>query len=331
MTQNDEPFYGEELPEDQGNNGHSAPQLISFEQHLINLQDIDAPLRTRDFRVLSGIHTDQIIHFRQVWQGLPPSRRRDIIQILITLAEDNTDLDFRETFLIMLDDPDATIRATAISGLGDDERPSTLRRLLNLVSDTSNEVCAAALVNLADFAYRAEVGELSPQVAQQLCDTLLDVTDDTARPIFVRRRAIEALGYFADVTEAQDAIRDAYDERNQDMRESAVIAMGRSMRDEWFTTIERELQNEKQPVLRFAAAQAVGELGEEGEPLLSKLLPLVDDEDAEVALAAVWALGQVGGPHGARILQRVAQSKDPPRRQAAQAALEELQLGRGDI
>jgi HEAT repeat protein len=70
----------------------------------------------------------------------------------------------------------------------------------------------------------------------------------------------------------------------------------------------------------------VGELGEDGQALLSPLLALVDDEDIEVTLSAVWALGEVGGPHSDRVLQRLTRSKTEAVRQAAQDALAALHV-----
>jgi HEAT repeat protein len=78
--------------------------------------------------------------------------------------------------------------------------------------------------------------------------------------------------------------------------------------------------------LRYEAARAVGELGEEGQPMVGSLLALVDDDDLEVAIATIWALGQVGGEHARRVLRRIARSNDSARRQAAEDALEELAL-----
>ncbi len=109
------------------------------------------------------------------------------------------------------------------------------------------------------------------------------------------------------------------------MRESAVLAMGRSMRPTWHPYIERELKSPS-PAMRYEAARAVGELGEDGQPFLAGLLPLVDDEDGEIATAAIWSLGQVGGPSAKRVLQRLARSKDNARRAAANEALEELSI-----
>ena len=68
-------------------------------------------------------------------------------------------------------------------------------------------------------------------------------------------------------------------------------------------------------------------MGEDARTLLPKLAPLLNDGDSEVALAAIWALGQVGGDAAKRVLQQVRKSEDETRRQAAADALEELSLG----
>jgi HEAT repeat protein len=99
--------------------------------------------------------------------------------------------------------------------------------------------------------------------------------------------------------------------------------MGRSMQRAWFPYIERELHSIS-PAMRYEAARAVGELAEEGRDLQEGLLPLVNDDDSEVSQAAIWALGQIGGQHARRVLQRLARSQDEVRSQAAQDALEEL-------
>jgi HEAT repeat protein len=242
-----------------------------------------------------------------------------------TLAEENVDLDFRAVFLACLDDPAATVRAVAVDGLWEDENLATMRRLLDLLDDPAGEVRMATLLSLHHFAYRAAMDELPDHAATTLHDRLLTAAADPQQPPDVQRRAVENLGYFANSSEAQAEIGRAYASTNPQMRESALLGMGRSMRPDWFDIIERELQSPL-PALRFAAAQAVGELGDDGETLLMALLPLVDDEDTEVSAMAIWALGQVGGPHARRVLQRLSRIRDTARSQAAQDALDELAL-----
>ncbi len=282
-------------------------------------------MTVRDLKILSDLGPEQSAQFRRHWRSIPAERRLEIVHELDELAEDNLDLDFRAVFACCLDDDDAEVRAAAVEGLWEDDRPATMRRLLDLLEDPESAVRAAAALGLSRFAYQAEMGELQPDDARLLQRRLLDMATDPEQGLEVRRRAVESLGYFASSPEAQTEIGQAYAHPEQLMRESAVVAMGRSMRSTWYPYIERELGS-RSPALRYEAARAVGELGEEGQAMVASLIALVDDDDLEVAMATLWALGQVGGEHARRVLRRVARSNDTARRQAAEDALEELAL-----
>ncbi|NJM07001.1 HEAT repeat domain-containing protein [Candidatus Gracilibacteria bacterium] len=298
---------------------------MSLDETLQALSDPSKPLSRAALKELSGLEKADVALFWQKWQTLSLDRRVAVARTFDELAEDNVDLDFQAVLLALLDDSDPHVRVQAIDGLWENDSLQLMQRLIAFLNDESGEVRAIAALSLSRFAYRAEVGELTPAEAQMLCRALLDAIVDVEQPLEVRRRAIEAVGYFAQSSEAQTEIGRAYAHPEQMMRESAVAAMGRSMRPTWFPYIERELRSIS-PAMRYEAARAVGELGEEGRPLLSGLLPLVDDEDNEIATATIWALGQVGGSSAKRVLERVARSKDPDRRQAADEALEELSL-----
>jgi HEAT repeat protein len=70
-------------------------------------------------------------------------------------------------------------------------------------------------------------------------------------------------------------------------------------------------------------------MAEDARALAPKLAALLNDGDGEVALAAIWALGQLGGDAAKRLLQQVRKNGDDARRQAADDALEELSLDDG--
>ncbi|MFV9507086.1 MAG: HEAT repeat domain-containing protein [Oscillochloridaceae bacterium umkhey_bin13] len=298
---------------------------MQFEEQLALLGDLARPLHHSELKVLSELGPELLRVFWQGWASIPAERRLAIMQALDDLAEEHVEMDFRPVLRACLSDPDPEVRAAAITGLWEDESERTMDRLITLLDDPAGPVRLAATLALAPFAYRAEVGELPAPVGQRVLNALLRVVADPEQPLDVRRRAVEGLGYFASSKEAQGEIGRAYAHSEQMMRESAVLAMGRSMRPTWFPYIERELKSPS-PALRYEAAHAVGELGEDGRPLLTALLPLVDDEDSEIALAAIWSLGQVGGPNAKRLLERLARSKNEARSQAASEALEELEL-----
>jgi HEAT repeat protein len=298
---------------------------MSFEAQLATLGDLAKPLAHAELKSLSNLGPAMLQAFWAAWREFPAERRLAIVRELDDLAEDNVDMDFRPVLRACLSDADPDVRAAAVAGLWEDESERTMDRLIALLNDEAGLVRSAAAVALAPFAYRAEVGELPPATGQRILSALMGVATDPEQPLDVRRRAIEGLGYFAGSKEAQAEIGRAYAHSEITMRESAVLAMGRSMRPTWFPYIERELKSQS-PALRYEAARAVGEIGEDGRPMLSALLPLVDDDDTEIAQAAIWSLGQVGGPSAKRVLERIARSKDDARRQAASDALEELTI-----
>jgi HEAT repeat protein len=298
---------------------------MSFEEQLAHLGDLSKPVAHAELKALSSLGPETLKSFWRFWRQFPAERRLEIVRELDALAEDNVDLEFRPVFRACLSDADPEVRAAAVEGLWEDQTERTMERLIALLDDEAGLVRSTAAVALARFAYSAEVGELPAAAGQQLLAALLRTVADPEQPLDVRRRAVEGLGYYAGSREAQAEIGRAYAHAELSMRESAVLAMGRSMRPTWFPYIERELKSPS-PALRYEAARAVGELGEEGRPLLTSLLPLVDDEDTEISQAAIWSLGQVGGPSAKRVLERLARSQDEARRQAASDALDELAI-----
>jgi HEAT repeat protein len=233
--------------------------------------------------------------------------------------------------MLALDDDDEEVRISALTGLWEESGGQLLDQLVRLVAnDPSGVVRAAAATGLGRYVYLGEIEDLPPDRANQVRDALCAVATHPEQPFEVRRRAIESLGYRGAEPEIERLIAAAYADPEQFMKESALVAMGRSMQERWLGAISAELGSIS-PALRHEAARAVGEMADSATALLPRLLPLVDDEDTEVCLAAIWALGQVGGPHARRVLQRVSRSKDDTRRQAAAEALDELSLGDSDI
>src|SRR5437763_490945 len=106
-------------------------------------------------------------------------------------------------------------------------------------------------------------------------------------PVERRRTIIEML-----VSMAED---------NVDFYFRPVFAVGRNIDPRWEQIVLKELESDLAP-MRYEAARAAGEMAfEDALPLLVKL---VDDHDLQVRLAAVWALGQIGGKPAAEALAR---------------------------
>jgi HEAT repeat protein len=286
-------------------------------------------LAMRELKPLSGLGPSDRALFLAAWRRIIPSRRAEIVGAMAELSEDNVDLDFRPIFTWSLDDEDATVRRAAIEGLWESENPAVGRRLIELLrNDRSLDVRAAAAVGLSRFAYQAALGELDEDLSRQVASSLRAAVRDDTQTADVRRRALESAGFFAEDEVVQREVQRAYDSGEQLMRESALMAMGRSMLPRWLPLVARELESQS-PALRYEAARAAGEMAEEARSLTPRLAALAADDDVEVSGAAIWALGQVGGPAARRALQQLSKSQDDARRQAASDALEELSMGDG--
>lgn len=303
------------------------PKPIDIIQHIYEIGAHDHKLAMRELKPLASLGFEQRTAFWPAWQAVAARRRAEIARAMVDLAEDNVDLDFGQALIWLLDDDDAEVRASAAAGLWENERPTVLRRLIELLhDDPAPAVRAAAATSLGRAAYHAQLDELDAAGAQALRTALERLLLDPRQPLEVRRRALESAGYFADEAEIQRQVGLAYASNEQLLRESALVAMGRSMLPRWLPMIAESLTSPS-PALRYEAARAVGELGEEGQSLLPKLAPLLNDQDSEVAFAAIWSLGQVGGDTARRLLKQIAKDGDTARRQAANDALEELALG----
>jgi HEAT repeat protein len=300
---------------------------MAITNHIQEIGASDHKLAMRDLKPLSGLGREERGDFWPAWTEIMPRRRAEIARSMVELAEDDVELDFSAAQIWLLDDDDSEVRASAIEGLWENTSTTLLHQLLRLMrSDPAPPVRAAATISLSRFAYQAELAEIDTRDAQALRDGLLAMINDARQPLEVRRRALESAGYFGSIDEIQRQIELAYASDEQLLRESALVAMGRSMLERWLPTIGRELTSPS-PALRYEAARAAGEMGEDARTLLPKLAPLLNDYDSEVALAAIWALGQVGGDSAKRVLQQIQKSEDETRRLAAADALEELSLG----
>lgn len=304
--------------------------MATIQATLAHLGDTARQLQRKELRQLNDIGPEAQDEFRTAWQRIDARRRREIAVALAELAEENIEFDFRDVFSVLLADDDASVRTAAVDGLWEDERLSTLRQLLPMLTDDPDEeVRAAVALALGRFAYRASCEELSARVAADVRQSLFASATNLDVPEEVRRRALEGLGYFHS-KEVTETIAQAYASGRQPLKESALVAMGRTLDAIWLPIFEAELQSTV-PALRYEAARASGEFGTEASSLLPRLLELSEGSDSEVAQAAIWALGQIGGPAAQRTLKRLTDSDNPAIQQAADDALAEIQLDAGSL
>jgi HEAT repeat protein len=295
--------------------------MTSFREQIEKLREGGKPT-VASLKFLSDLGSEDRAVLHDEWPKLPTNIRLRVVSSLATIAEDNIDYDFRRVFLNALEDEEAEVRCKAIEGLIEDHSTLLMGRLLTILrNDPDESVREAAAIALGRFTYNAQCNKLGiPTEGSRLRDTLLASARDSSEDEEVVRRVVESLGYYHEDKEVQELIALQYKKRDE-FSESAVLAMGRTMDPEWTPIIMHELNSER-PEMRYEAAHSAGEMVlKEAVP---RLVDLIDDEDTEVRLMSIWALGQIGGAPASRALAENLQSKDPAIREAAQEAQQEI-------
>lgn len=287
-------------------------------QRLIQQEDLP-PLE--ELYAFSDLSQQDAELLRRQWTMIPVQRRREVVAELVRLAEDDLFLLLGRMLRVALGDSDAQVRQTAVKGLWEDGQADLIGPLVQLLhNDPDNDVRAAAATALGGFVLAGELEELDTALAMRAEEALLGILADTAQPLEVRRRALESIAYSGEAGVRQ-LIEDGYYSPDEEMRVSAVFAMGRSADVRWRGLVRAELQNPSAAV-RAEAAFACGEL--EARGALNDLMALLDDRDPAVRRAAIFALGRIGGSDARDALEAVMLGNNAEEAEAAEQALEEM-------
>ncbi len=287
----------------------------------MELRDLSKPLVTSQLVNLSDLSHDEIEIFESEWPAIDVARRKQIVERLVELAEDNLQLDFDEVFRICLADADGKVRAEGIEGLCEGEERSLIEPMITLLlGDEEHSVRAAAAVALGRFALLAELGKLPPNDAHKVEGALLTALNKSDEDLDVYCRVLEAISS-SSKPEVEELIRQAYKSNSVEFRASALYAMGQNCNPSWLPLLLKELRS-PHPQLRFEAAGACAKL--EAEEAVPRLIELIHDSDAQVQVSAIEALGQIGGSEAKEALQQCLKSSEDVVREEAQEALKEM-------
>jgi HEAT repeat protein len=295
---------------------------LSAEETIADLGDRAKPLLASRLVGLSNLSPDELKLLGEVWATIEPKRRRQIVYRLVELAEDSFELNFDDIFRYCLKDEDSEVKCKAIEGLWESEEPSLVNLLIELLErDSSADVQAMAASALGNFAMLAEQEKLRSCHKAKICQALFDIIDDQSRTIEVRRRALEAAAPLS-LPEVSQAIRQAYQSHNHEFKVSAIYAMGRNCDPAWLPILLKELAS-ADAEMRYEAVVACGEMGNEGA--VATATRLVNDPDTDVQLAAIQALGKIGGTEAKNCLEECQYNSSEAVREAARQALTELE------
>ena len=233
---------------------------MTIKDFLSDLSDQDKPLKYSKLLQVSGLSTDEIMEFKTGWNSLPQVRKRELLEKLVALSEDNLELDFSGVFRACLEDSDEDVREQATRGLWESEDRAIIRPLIDLLHrDPSPKVRSAAGITLGKFAVMAQNGKLISRDEDRIREALMAVIGGSEEEVEVRRRAIEAVASF-DYPGVDEIIREAYQSREQKLVQSAIYAMGESSNPEWLRTVVTEMEHED-PAIRYEATIGRREAG----------------------------------------------------------------------
>ena len=275
---------------------------MTLETLLPTLADPAKTPSAKDLAALTSLEGENRDRFLDVWRTLSIQRRRDIVDRLADIVEDNIELDFDTVFMSGLVDDDVQVRSQSIKALWEYEYDDLVPVLLRLLRDSEAIVRGEAALGLGRFLLRMEVLDRDDALAQQIEGALRARYHDEAELTDVRGRALEALGVRGKDW-VHDLIEEAYGSGERRLTISAVHAMGRNADLAWLPMIIEEMESEDAE-MRFEAATAAGGIAD--EEAIPHLAELTADEDVEVQEAAISALGQIGGPSSRSVLHEVA-------------------------
>ncbi len=229
---------------------------------------------------------------REAWPRIALSRKVQLLDRLIALAEVDTLVSFEELGRALLRDDEAPVRVRAMHLLaecGDARLVPIYIGILQNDSDVAVRAEAASLLGL--FVQLGEFDDIPKETHQQVEEALLAVLGGEDE-VKVQRRALESLG-FSSRPEAAVLIESAVKRQDPDWKGSAVFAMGRSGDEGWQEYVLQMIPSIHDAV-RLAAVVAAGELElAAARPFLLRLLE--EEENDTVTGAAIWSLSQIGG------------------------------------
>ncbi|GMV35260.1 MAG: HEAT repeat domain-containing protein [Chloroflexi bacterium CFX1] len=298
---------------------------ITFQSVLEALLDPKKDISYAHLSFYSDLDPKSLRLFLDAWKNLPSKRKTQLLDYLTAYMDEDTIVSYEEIGRAVLDDLDAEVRARALGLLAESDDPRLVNTLLGVLQADSDLAPRLKAVNLlGEFILLGELEELDEKRLHKIEEALLAVIRSDENPA-LRRAAVEAFGY-SGREDAVGILESAYEREDPQWIASALRAMGRSHDSRWGDSVVSKLLD-PDPRVRYAAAEAAGELTvEEAAPILLKMLE-DEEEDDNVTMAAIWALSQIGGEDArAYILSLLDNAEDEETAEFLEDALDNLDL-----
>ncbi len=275
---------------------------------------------------LADLSISEAAFVRERWSDLADDLRHAIITQMALLSGEDVRMNFERVYMIGLADANPDIRLESTRAMWEVESSALLAALLQRLEHEPEARVRVALVEaIGRFAGLIVEGGIDTDLREETEALLVDVAlgDDNEN---VRLAALAAAAYFRPI-EIEAEIARAYDDGHDEAREFALRAMGRFGGSRWASRVIDGLAagDEEQRLTAAAAAPYV-----EDRRVLPYLFEAAeDDEGPDLQLAAIVALGNIGGTHVQSFLEALKDSTTGDVATAAEAALESAALLEG--
>lgn len=299
-------------------------EKLSLQNVLDHLRNSDKDIPQNHLKFYSDLDSKSLQQFMDAWRDVNLPRKLILLDALLARLDSDTVVSYEAIGRALLTDAEGEVRARAIALLAEADDPRLTDSFVEILLHDANlapRIEAATL--LGEFVLLAELEKLDGALQRKIEKALVAIVK-SEEDSSLRKRALESLGYSSNV-ELTELIESAFERADPTWVASALRAMGRSHDDERWREDVISMLLDTDARIRLAAVEAAGELLiEEASPIMIQALE-DEEEDDDVASAAIWALSEIGGDDArVYLIHLIDQTEDEDLVEYLEDALENL-------